>query len=295
MPLREEFRWRNFGLTHFRKDVFFSSQWYWPPIFFITYRFIVAGYIVGWLMYVAASFKEVQGQSFNLYAWPVYLTNWSYFVLSAHLLVALVVACIHTAEQGNHCCRREHVLEIEESDMTDRDYDDFTPNMTSTEAEDEEVLIRQPQSLPWYMKMSWILLNVSAVAAILVSIVYWGALYPQMSKASADIGFIIDFNLHAVNSIVILLEMFICAIPIRLMHFIYPMVYGFAYVVFSLIFWAYDNSRVIYPKVLDWNHPGITAIVIVVIAFVGLPLFQLFLYGLYRLRVCIFRAIYRQR
>jgi hypothetical protein len=246
-------------------------------------------------MYTAVIFTGNQGPGLNLYAWPVYLTNWSYFVLSAHLLIALVVACVHTAEQGNHCCHREHVGDIEQTDMIDRDCDDYTPNVTSTEAEDDEVLIRQPQSLPWYMKFSWMLFNVAAVGAILVSIVYWTALYPQMKYNKTDMRFIVDFNLHGVNSIVILLEMFIAATPIRLMHFIYPLIYGAAYAIFSLIFWADDNSRVIYPKVLDWNDPGTTILVVVILALVGLPIFQLFLYGLYRLRVTVFRAIYRQR
>lgn len=99
-------------------------------------------------------------------------------------------------------------------------------------------------------------------------------------------------HLHLLNSIVILLEMALSAIPVRLLHGLYPLIFGLIYVIFSAIYWAMDHENVLYPNVLDWNQPGMTVIVTLGLAIVIVPLLQLFLFGLYNLRLKIYKRIY---
>lgn len=104
-----------------------------------------------------------------------------------------------------------------------------------------------------------------------------------------------DINLHAMNLVVVVLELACGAVPVRLLHGVYPILYGLVYTIFSLIYWSGDHSRVLYPKILDWNHPGSTAAIIAGLLLVGVPLLQTAIFGVYKLKVCVYRRIYMSR
>ena len=149
--------------------------------------------------------------------------------------------------------------------------------------------------IPCYVKFSWAIFNMAAVSGPTVTAVYFFILFPMLQREQPRFrAGILDINLHGVNSLIILMEMTISAIPVRLLHFIYPLLYGVVYVLFSLAYWGYDKeNNVLYPVILDWNHPGITCAVVVVLVFVATPLFQLIWYGVYRLRLLVFSRIYQ--
>ena len=146
------------------------------------------------------------------------------------------------------------------------------------------------ERLHWSMKLSWLLSNIVYVFAILVSVVYFTALFPLIGVTSA---FIHDLNMHAFNSVLIFADSLIVARPFHLLHVIYPIIYGSCYLVFSVIYWNADKEKnVLYPGVLDWNYPTKTAIVVVLLCIIVLPLIQLMHFGIYRVRLLIFRKIY---
>ena len=164
---------------------------------------------------------------------------------------------------------------------------DVKQNGVSTLAHQDTVC-----SLPWYIQVYWFLANVIQVFALVVTIIYFGALYP-----SQDTGHIPFFNInvHGISSVMLVIDMAVCARPVRLLHFPYPALYGTVYVIFSVIFWSQDHANnVLYPNVLDWNHPGISTGVVCGLAVVGIPLLQLFNFGLYKLRLLTYRKIYGQ-
>ena len=135
----------------------------------------------------------------------------------------------------------------------------------------------------WYMKLTWLLGNIFYTFGIVVTIVYFAAVHQGGTSYH-------DLNMHAFNTVQIIIDIVIVARPIRLLHVVYPFVYGMCYVIFSAIFWSQDKvNNVLYANVLDWNNPGTTAIVIVVLAFGGIPLIHLLLYGIYRLRLYAFK------
>ena len=245
---------------------------------FVSYRLIVAGYIATWWLLSMFHFDH----QIIPYVWPVYLTNWSYTLLTCHLLLSAVIVLLNGVRTaGCHCCGQT------------------TPFGNATLADDTRrtsygtahVTAARHRALAWYVKLDWLLYEMSSVAAICVSIIYFTALYPQL-HTSGPPG-LEDFHLHGVNSIVVVLEVCLSAIPVRYTHVVYSIAFGIAYTVFSILFWIGDNSRVIYPKVLDWNNPALTTGIAIGLIFIGIPLIHAVIFVLYKIRLAIYKKVYK--
>ena len=142
----------------------------------------------------------------------------------------------------------------------------------------------------WYMKVTWCLADVVYTFGIIVTLVYFTALFPYIGVTS---GFIHDLNVHAFNTLQILIDIAIVARPVRLLHALYPLLYGIIYVIFSIIYWSQDKvNNVLYPNILDWNKPGTTILFMILLTLIGLPVLQLILFGLYRLRLHVYKRLY---
>lgn len=124
----------------------------------------------------------------------------------------------------------------------------------------------------------------------MVTLVFWAILVP-----GSNLGMLTNDNLqlHLVNSILVLLEHVLTAIPVRLLHVIYPIIYGLIYMFFSLFYWVADHSHVMY-FILDWNKPGPTIGYVILVGFVIMPIIHLIIYGIYRLKMFLFRKLYRE-
>ena len=98
------------------------------------------------------------------------------------------------------------------------------------------------------------------------------------------------FHEHGTNAIYVLIDIFITATPLVLLHFLHSVFYAALYILVSVIYTLaggtnYANKPYIY-SVLDWNsNPGVAAAYSVPLVIVGVPMIWLILYGLYRLRV----------
>lgn len=236
-------------------------QWNWPGILFVIYRLALAIYSTIIVIFSIVKFDHGKWHR----PWPVWLTNWSYFILTCHLLCSATVTLLFTTEQGRCLRRRER-------------------HRSSLHSSEHQAATHHTH-IPWYLKLDWFLFNIASSAAILVTVVYFSALFPQrdLHSLSAE-----DANLHMMNTVLIILELCISAIPVRLLHFIYMWLYGAIYIAFTAIYWAFDHSVVLYPKVLDWNHPGQTALIVFGLAVVGVPILQLVIFVAYRFRLFIY-------
>ncbi|XP_030080024.1 protein rolling stone-like [Drosophila hydei] len=110
----------------------------------------------------------------------------------------------------------------------------------------------------WALRIYWCSHFMTTVLALIITLVFWTALYPSMSDGPIGL-----YNLwaHAFNSICMLFDCFVLAFPTRLMHSVYPLAAGLVYGLFSLVyFWAggtdYFGNRFIY-FILDWEKPGL--------------------------------------
>jgi len=139
--------------------------------------------------------------------------------------------------------------------------------------------------IPCSLKFNWLLFCIACPIAILVTLTYFAALFPHKNL---DYVPEVDINLHLINSVLVILEFTISALPVRLLHVVYAFSFGLAYVIFSVIYWSVDHANYLYPGVLDWNAPVTSAVVSVVLLFVGIPLMHLILFAIYQLRMSIY-------
>ncbi|XP_045198221.2 protein rolling stone-like, partial [Mercenaria mercenaria] len=95
--------------------------------------------------------------------------------------------------------------------------------------------------LTWYVKLQWLLFNVTNSFSLLASIVYYTLLKVEFTYSS------IYTHLSSVYTI---LGLLFSAKPVQLLHFYQPMIPAVVYVVFSIIYHNSGGER-IYP-ILDW-------------------------------------------
>ncbi|GBP42143.1 Protein rolling stone [Eumeta japonica] len=86
--------------------------------------------------------------------------------------------------------------------------------------------------LPWYVKVYWVLYNTSIAVAFLITTFYWSLLYGR----SIEIHFVLDLNLHGINSALMALELILAAHPSRLVHCYQPTTFGLVYVLFGVVY-----------------------------------------------------------
>ncbi|ELT87729.1 hypothetical protein CAPTEDRAFT_227205 [Capitella teleta] len=235
------------GFDYEDPRAFYTSQWNIPPALFVCYRFLIAGYAVTILALSLTYFDRSRWD----HTWPTYLTNWTYTLLTSHLIFAALVSMYETTH-----------------------FDGFGFKSFS------EVDMRRNQMLT-YHKISWLLFATVSIGAFMVTIVYFSAIYPQFHQSSVSQE---DIHLHIMNSMLVILDLLISAYPFRFSHLIYPLIYGFVYTSFSIVYWSFDHSRVIYPIVLDWNHPLSTCMYVALLSVIGIPVISLICFAFHQIR-----------
>ena len=103
----------------------------------------------------------------------------------------------------------------------------------------------------------------------------------------------VDTHMHAIDSLLVILKTVLTAMLIRLLQG-FPSLFGLCYIIFTIVFWAVDHSHLRYGAILDWNAPGIRVAVASCIGPVALPLIQLAMWRLFKLRSCLYKKLYVQ-
>lgn len=127
------------------------------------------------------------------------------------------------------------------------------------------------------LKLYGFIKAVTALFALTVFLLYWILVYRGTLEA-------ISVLTHGLNFFLLLVDIVLDAEVIHFVHIWAPIAFGAVYLAFSAIYVELggtngEGDNYIY-KVLDWeNDGGGAAIVSVVMLFIGLPLFQLFLWS----------------
>lgn len=138
-------------------------------------------------------------------------------------------------------------------------------------------------SQTWYHKVAWFFYEIAVNNSILVTIVYWSFLYTGFKIREIDVAF------HLLNSVLMLTETCLSAVPVRLLHVVYAELYGILYTIFTVMYWLNGGTNTegynyIYP-IIDYEAKPYAAVVLIIIyALVGLPASQLLTFGLFKLR-----------
>lgn len=150
--------------------------------------------------------------------------------------------------------------------------------------------IRQDQTR-WYLKISWALFEMISSSAIIVTVLYFTAIYPHMSSRNT----FEDISVHGINSVLVIFEMIVSAYPVRLLHALYTIVFGLLYIIFTLIYWSQSPlENIIYRGMLDWNRPKNAIILTFVLLFLVVPFLQTVFFLLYKCRLRCYRSLYNE-
>ena len=254
----------------------------------------------------------------NTWKWLIYLTDWSflcvttYFVCSSVISVVYLVHCHDSGtkfEQGQDRAPEERASSVTHTahgqprgtlgDLLEEQYYD------ACEDTDQIAALERAQTVPENAdsstrvhhvdysqtlchKVAWFFYIIASNNSLMVTILYWSLLYNGFKIREADVAF------HLLNSIFMLFETFLSAVPVRLLHVVYAELYGVLYLIFTVLYWQSGGTNTngdhfIYPITDYDNKPYVAAVLIIVYALVGLPVSQLFNFGLFKLRSYLHR------
>lgn len=232
-----------------------------------VYRFIIAGYCLGWIIY--SGFHPANGDE----KWFIYLTNWGFTFVTLYYIWATVVSFLH------HFGATNSVAGMQMKTIGNRDSDAEGGEGLGASVDDFE---EPPVSMSWYHKGLWVIFNMAANCSILITLLYWTLIFGGKTSG-------LDVTTHLLNSVVMVADLMLSTTPVRILHVVYALILGVCYILLTVIFWAADwtNARDephIYSYV-DYNEtPGFSSGLMIGFVFVGQPLSQALLFGLYKLR-----------
>ncbi|XP_062589233.1 protein rolling stone-like [Saccostrea cucullata] len=139
----------------------------------------------------------------------------------------------------------------------------------------KELLRIENDDLPWFMKIQWILFNVSTVTALVITLLFYTLLTPNLTANS--------ILTHAVNSVYALSNLTLCAKPVRILHVYQPVTLAVLYTVFSVIYHQAGGGSIY--DILDWDKVQNTVLLSLGVVFIVVPLIHLVCFTIYKLRV----------
>lgn len=157
----------------------------------------------------------------------IYLSNWSFFFVTLYFVCATIVSAIHYRKQLKHTeYDTGNRPQIDVKDLASRenshnghmpsfaidtsnDVDDVAPDADDAEA--SEVF-----PMAWFHEALWVIYNIAAVAALLVTLTFWSLLFRLVNNLRA-----LTVVVHGMNSVLMIGDTVLSSIPVRLFHVIY--------------------------------------------------------------------------
>ena len=230
----------------------------------MAYRLIVALYFFGWLV--------VSGEASGGPSYLIFLTNWGFVTYNIYTIIA--AASTLTKYITVHFISPPSPHEFSRS----REFEVKKPSGCCGYSDNK---------LSWYQMIHWVFFILGTEVAVLVMLLYWILLYTGSSVDG------INANTHLVNGLVAIIDLLITGVPIRILHVIYPLIFGTAYSIFVGIYFVASGESV-YGRITDFeNNPGgavgiLVAVVLVVVPLVHMVVFYLPYLARYWILYCIF-------
>jgi len=134
--------------------------------------------------------------------------------------------------------------------------------------------------------------SITADIVIAVVILFWALAAPTLSPS--DFTLPIIYHLHLVNFILLLIDIFLVAIPVRLFHVVYTVATILVYLLATLILHWLGIVSGIYPDVLVWQRYPTKSVIICLIGFVLVIVAHVIVFALYKLRMYIYFRKYEE-
>lgn len=212
-----------------------------PPVLYVVWTTLWLAYHFIWIS-LEAYWSSTYSSSPG--KWMLLLTNLSYLALAVFTLIDFII-CVLV-----YCLRTG-------------------------------IIRGEIKSLPWYMKIQWITMNICGHAALQVTVVYW-IMLATSTRAST-------INKHGINLVYILLLVCFSAKPIKFQHVYQAMLSSLFYVSVNIIYFL-ASGKILYPF-LDWTNPGKSSLLSIAFIFISTPLSFFFFFGVYKLKLYIYGKI----
>ena len=252
-------------------------RWYFQ-IFFIIYRWVVAGFFAGWL--IAAGLSYINDGDAKFF---ILLTNWGFLLFNVHLIWSTIVSTVDFCREFI-CCRQSYI-ESDAGEIRSTAYERDLETPTGCCG-------RSYNKIKWYHMIQWALFVIGTEIAVAITIIYWPLIYNPNDSING-----IRFNTHGTQAIIAVIELLAAGVPVRFYHFYFSMIFGAIFVVFSGIYYAAGGMNLagdpfIY-SILDYgNNPGGAVGIIFGVVFLLLPIVHVLFYLAYVARYWVVYLIY---
>lgn len=106
------------------------------------------------------------------------------------------------------------------------------------------------------IKIDWLLNNLVAISALMVTCIYFS--YASLVDLKAEPTWAHELgnvHRHGINSLVALVDVIMLGYPIRILHFVFVIIYGWVYAFVTFLYWFSDPvNHVVYDQI-DYKNP----------------------------------------
>ncbi|XP_033115468.1 uncharacterized protein LOC117115673 [Anneissia japonica] len=327
-----EFSVRNFGCRGAVLEDFTVPRCPWPgqPASYVTYRVLIAVYQCAWNILVPFMWNDRRFFTNHTaetvrWKWFIYISNWSYLILSFYFIMAALSNFYHHVKVHCKCSTKD--TKNDEMLYADSGPDSFQlsrdsmilsekcdSNVPVTEADNHpppkmmrhistvsgEKLISKNRkqyygfqtALPWYFKLTWILQSCAFSLVLIITAMYW---IIEFDSTVSEVT-VFNVHVHGVALFLVVLDLFLTASPVRFFHFVYPSFVVIAYIIFTYIYYRFGGTNeygdsYLYKDWVDWkNIETKTSIVAVCTTFVAVPVAHMLFCLLHLIRKRMFRC-----
>ncbi|XP_041348270.1 protein rolling stone-like [Gigantopelta aegis] len=251
---KDEVQLKNFCLGYQEPRHFLQFEWGWPKLY-IGWRAFWAAYHLTWIIVSGFLSWQWTTSKANEIKWFIYLTDWTYFVLTlAALLDFTAVVYTHIA--------RADIVQGLTNDIT------------------------------WYEKTVWVLFNIGNCGSVVVSILYWALLYSASTTTitAVDVGTHALNSVYVfINMVVIATPVRLYHVFHTMIYFLTYVLFSFIYHKSGGT--SGTDKPYIY-SILDWDSaPGTAVAYSCLMIFLAVPIAHVSLFLLYMLRVAVFNLL----
>lgn len=223
-----------------------------------------------------------------IYLWYVYLINWIYLMLCLYLIWYFFVTVVFFLQnfmlfnnRSDLDCYRKMFFEI-------RSFFFYIVIEYREVFSLDFVFGNEVFVFFWYFKMVWVLFSIVSVGSVLVTLVFFIFFWLLFDILSIGM---MNFQFYGINLVIIGIEVVFSVVFCRFYYFVYVLFYGIIYFIFSVIFYGVGNIEFIYLGVLDWRKFGQIILFCLILGFIGMFIFQLFFFFVYKIRMFIYKKL----
>lgn len=106
------------------------------------------------------------------------------------------------------------------------------------------------------IKISWLLNNLVVISALIVTCIYFSYAYlVDLEGEPTWVHELGNVHRHGINSLVALVDVIMLGYPIRILHFVYVIIYGWVYAVVTFLYWIQNPKENIIYDQIDYKNP----------------------------------------